>query len=248
MDNIILNVDSRFRNRTKYPNAAKYSYRMSEKIKNCKYIRMSSIEFPNLYYTFSKEKRNITFDITCTDIIPLCDPSNNTIDNLTRTITINEGMYDAESILLEIQAQLDKINVLACYKYRIIFNNISGHVKFTSEKSFTINFDNGYDPQNCQSILYPSLGHLLGFRQTLYLSIINTDYDEDLYECDKNVIYSECNLDVAGDTYLFLKINNYGVIYNDFEDVVVTTKNYMKDTYNIKDINKSDTINIIKMD
>ena len=53
MENILLNVDSRFRMKDKYPNSAKFSYRASEKIKNCKYIRVSSIEFPNLYWTFN---------------------------------------------------------------------------------------------------------------------------------------------------------------------------------------------------
>ena len=65
MENVLVNIDSRFRDRLKYPNAAKFTYRMSEKIKNCKYIRMSSIEFPNLYHTFSSKKLNTYFYITC---------------------------------------------------------------------------------------------------------------------------------------------------------------------------------------
>jgi hypothetical protein len=125
---------------------------------------------------------------------------------------------------------LDKINLLACYGYKIVFNNISGHIKFTGAKSFSINFDNGYDPQDNASILYPSLGYLLGFRQDIYYSVSNPDYIDDNCSCaddEKYAIYSECNLDVAGDTYLFLKINNYGVIHNDFEDVEITVKNDM---------------------
>ena len=69
MDNIILNVDSRFRDKKKYPNSAKFTYRMSETIKNCKYIRMSSIEFPNLYYNFTLKKGNTSFKILYLSIL-----------------------------------------------------------------------------------------------------------------------------------------------------------------------------------
>ena len=60
MDNIIINIDSRFRNKQIYNNSGKFIYQLSEKIKNCKYIRLSSFEFPNLYFTFTEKKNNIS--------------------------------------------------------------------------------------------------------------------------------------------------------------------------------------------
>jgi len=59
MDNIIINIDSRFRNKQIYSNAGKFTYHLGDKIKNCKYIRLSSFEFPNLYFTFTEKKNNI---------------------------------------------------------------------------------------------------------------------------------------------------------------------------------------------
>ena len=232
MENVLVNIDSRFRDRLKYPNAAKCTYRMSEKIKNCKYIRMSSIEFPNLYHTFSSKKLNTYFYITCTDTIN--DISGSFVINTPFKITISNGMYDTESMLLEIQAQLDKINVTGSYEYKVIFNNLNGHVRLTSIRPFSVNFYNGYNPQDNMSLLYPSLGHHLGYRDISYNAIPNPDIDMDDPDhcgCDENneyyIVNSNCNMDVAGDTYIFLKVNDYGNIYHDFEEISVNVYNNM---------------------
>jgi len=223
MENVLVNIDSRFRDRLKYPNAAKFTYRMSEKIKNCKYIRMSSIEFPNLYHTFSSKKLNTYFYITCTDTP---DISGQYTTDTPVKITISNGMYDVESMLLEIQAQLDKINVTGSYEYKVIFNNLNGHIRLTSIRPFSVNFYNGYNPQDNMSLLYPSLGHHLGYRDISYNAIPNPDIDindPDQCGCDENneyyIVNSNCNMDVAGDTYIFLKVNDYGNIYHDFEEI-----------------------------
>ena len=82
MENIIINIDSRFRDKNKFPKSSSFSLALSERIKNCIYIRLSSIEFPNLYFTFTELKKNTSFNITLDD---------NTVIN----IIIHDGFYDS---------------------------------------------------------------------------------------------------------------------------------------------------------
>ena len=58
-DIYIVNIDSKFKNPI-YTNSADFIYTFLEPLKNIISIKLSSIEFPNLYYTFSSKKK-ITF-------------------------------------------------------------------------------------------------------------------------------------------------------------------------------------------
>jgi hypothetical protein len=91
MDNILINIDSRFRNKQVYTNSGKFIYNLSENIKNCKYIRLSSFEFPNLYFSFTQNKLNTSFKIIK--------------DYVTYDILIEDGFYASDTLLKEIQAE-----------------------------------------------------------------------------------------------------------------------------------------------
>jgi hypothetical protein len=82
----------------------------------------------------------------------------------------------------------------------INLNMANGYVSIMSSASgadFSINFTN--------SGPYPSLGYILGFRKNTYNSVLNGE---------KRYVKSESQLDVIGDNYIFLKVNDYGRIYN----------------------------------
>ena len=195
MDNIIINIDSRFRNKQVYTNSGKFVHNLSEPIKNCKYIRLSSIEFPNLYFTFTEKKQNISFKITQ--------------GVKTYQLTIEEGYYSSDTLLTEIQAQLDKANTFFPANFDIEFNYNNGFITISDDNDFTIDFSNG-------DSRYSSLGYQLGFRQDTY-----TSESMVISGSAKKGITSESQLDTIGDNYLFLKINDYGVIYHDFEDILI---------------------------
>jgi hypothetical protein len=192
MENIIVNIDSRFRDMKKYPNGSKFIYSLSENLKNCKYIRLSSIELPNLYFTFAESKKNISFIITC--------------NLLNHTISIEDGMYTPDLLLNSIQQKFDILNQIHSFNFKINFNIINGFINIENNRSFKINFSNY--PSD-----YESLGFHLGFRKYIYESIYNDD-DKKYY------VKSEGQLDTIGDAYLFLKINDYGIIYHDFKDII----------------------------
>jgi len=76
----------------------------------------------------------------------------------------------------------------------LTFNEISSccNISNGSEK-LNINFTN--------TTKYPSLGYMLGFRKNIYT-------------CNNNYT-SESVVNIVGDDYIFLRINDYGIIYND---------------------------------
>ena len=194
MDNIIINIDSRFRNKQIYNNAGKFTYQLGEKIKNCKYIRLSSFEFPNLYFTFTEKKNNISFKLTSNDKEYI--------------VIIDDGFYASDSILVEIQTQFNKANLYMETEFKISFNYNNGFCSIENDKQFSIDFSN-------QLSRYHSLGHQLGFRQDTYIGIPRVEGGSAVFS-----ITTEAQLDTIGDQYVFLKLNDYGVIYHDYEDIL----------------------------
>lgn len=195
MDNIIINIDSRFRNKQLYTNSGKFVHSLSEPIKNCKYIRLSSIEFPNLYFTFTEKKQNTSFTITKY--------------GTSHEVKIEDGYYASDTLLTEIQKQLDEANTVLGTNLEIEFNYNNGFVTIKNDTEFSIDFSNG-------TSRYPSLGYQLGYRQNSYEAVSTVIAGSPAY-----AIITESQLDTVGDNYLFLKINDYGVIYHDFEDVLI---------------------------
>jgi hypothetical protein len=146
MENIIINIDSRFRNTTKYPNPAYFVQNLSENIKNCKYIRVSTIELPqsnDFYYSLNSNKDNQNFILT--------------INNQLFNIVVPTGSYNKQSIISAIQSQLSNNNL------NININNNSNYVTISNNLNtpVTINFSNNSN--------YPSLGRLLGFQNNTYI-------------------------------------------------------------------------------
>jgi hypothetical protein len=196
MDNIIVNIDSRFRNKQVYPNSGKFVYNLSENIKNCKYVRLSSFEFPNLYFTFTKTKINTSFTI---------------IKDLIRfEVVIEDGFYASDSLLTAIQTKLADANLTLGTNLTIEFNFNNGFVTIQNDSEFSLDFSNS-------TSRYPSLGYQLGYRSDKYnvnsSTVINGSFTY--------AATTESQLDAVIDSYLFLKINDYGVIYHDFEDILV---------------------------
>jgi hypothetical protein len=178
MENILINVDSRFRNTDLYPNSGKFTLKLNQTIKDILYIRLSSTEIPNLYYTFSQVKKNVSFIVT--------------VGAANTTVTIGDGFYDATQMLTKLQSLLP-LNMT------IAVNLLNGIVTISHTTSFSINFSNNSTSK--------PLGHYLGFIKDNYTSVLNN-------VTTRNEIVSDTLLDTIGDNYIFLRINDYGKIYN----------------------------------
>ena len=238
MENIICNIDSRFRDMNAYKNPGFFTYKLNEPLKNINYIRLSSIELPTVFYTFLHDYNNISFKII-------------TSDNITRTILIEEGNYDSTSIISQIQASFDLINENNDFSLSISWDSVNYKVTFTSITEFTLIFDNNSK--------YRSLGDRLGFRldNSSYLAADqNTKFSENV---DRDLYYwtGETFLDITKDDYIFLRINDYGVIYNDVRNntllakVILYDQQFIIDTganFLTKAFNFKQPINISKLE
>ena len=134
----ILSLDTRFRNKSVYPNSGHFSYELDLPIKDVISLSLSSIELPNVYHTFSSKKGNISFLFN------------------TRTITIPAGNHGACELIDLLKTLLPELEITIDF--------MTGRLTFTSKDNmpFTLDFPVIGNP------LRPTLGYLLGFRKTQY--------------------------------------------------------------------------------
>ena len=107
MDIKLINVNSRNIDKDKY-DASNFIFDLDEEINNVAYIKLGSIEIPITAYTFLSSKKNVSFKIG--------DGVN--ID----TVTIEDGNYTTDSLMLVIQTHLDNINTTRSKNYAIDIN------------------------------------------------------------------------------------------------------------------------------
>lgn len=212
MENILVNIDSRFRDKTKYPTSTSFTILQDDKIKNAKYIRVSGVEMPNTYYYFTEARGNVAFRI----IMEQGNPGE------TFDIVLREGNYTSDLLLNFIQSEyLDEINAntetlptqIQRYNFQITFDEINSKVlisNYTNTRiisgspvavggaNFSLDFSRNIPTP------YPTLGQSFGFTETFYSGT--------------NYYYGENILNVGIDTYCYLRVNDYGIIYNHVRD------------------------------
>jgi hypothetical protein len=208
----ILNIDSRFRTSCNNP-ATDFQYRLEHPYKNIIRLRVASVEIPNMFYTFSKAKKNVTFVIKAFDITGIVRQA---------TIVIPDGNYNSIELINEIQIQLDA-NMRDTYGIfiTISLNAINAKVTFINNgvtstpitavsvptqpaKPFVLDFLSV--PCFKNRLHNFGLGYNLGYRTKAYKASktgINSTTGLTIY-----LIEAEACLDVVGDTYIFLAIND----------------------------------------
>ena len=207
----LLSIDSRFRTNV-METSTNFQYRLEHTYRNVIRMKVSSIEIPNMFYTFMASKGNTTMKISTTDI-----------DGITRylTITIPDGNYTISELITLIQTQFNtgyrdpygiflQISLNAnTGKITISHNGLSAYpvtltttVPTSGAGPITINFQPSgtvcYQNYNC------GLGYNLGYRQRLYqLSTPTSTTPFNTY-----TLTGEAVVDIAGDTYCFLQVND----------------------------------------
>ena len=212
MENIIINIDTSYRDIVSYPNAGLFTYKLNNSLKNITYIRLSSIELPIVYYTFTEKYGNISFRIF--------------FGNQKHDIIIQEGNYDSVMIITEIQSKLDLLNQTYGTTFNLSWDMINYKITLTNKTAFTLFFDNGIS-QN-----HRTLGNRLGFRYDNQGYMSNNQKTKLDLNTNTTIYYwtGETIMDIAKDNYLFLRINDYGVIYNDNRSPGIIAKLLLYDT------------------
>ena len=215
----ILNIDSRFRAHCS-EKSTDFSYKLEHTYKNIIRMRVASVEIPNMWYSFSKAKKNISFIIKALDITGI---------PRVVTIEIDEGNYSAQLLIQEIQNMINEklrnpygifIGVtlnLSTAKVTFTHNGVANYplanpttdIPIQSAKPFILDFISC--PCFKDRIHNFGLGYYLGFRLKAYKATESEVLPAVPPATTGLTVYKikpEGCLDVVGDTYLFLAIND----------------------------------------
>jgi hypothetical protein len=153
----VINVDSRFRSFTgstatntyDESKSSNFVFRPARAYKNIVSIKLSSLEFPNVMYTFSASRENITIGIS--------KPPGNPYVNF----TISPGNYpDAATLATAVE---DAIQV-TYPTFSIVYEPITSKITISDANPFDMDFT----PSTITLPFDNGLGHYLGFRNLEY--------------------------------------------------------------------------------
>jgi hypothetical protein len=184
----VISVDSRFRTNRQEP-SFDFLYKLVNQVKNVVSIRLSSVEIPNTWYTFSNYCGNTSFVVTL-------------FSGQTSTITIPEGNY---SLVLGLGNTLQTVltsilnTALPGNSFSVNLNEISRLLTISSTTKFQIDFSQGIFAGRIDNW---GLGYNLGFRAANFpdpSKPLQTDYD---------FVHTGVALpDILGSNYIFLSLN-----------------------------------------
>ena len=210
----VINIDSRFRDPDPSSSSGNFQFSLLSSVRNVLRIRITSIEFPNNFYMFSKLRRNITLKISFVDT-----------DSQPKILTVRvpDGNYLLNDLLQQlisdIGAHLDGFD--------LTFNAVTGKFIFTWDRSFVLDTACSEGDTYDRPFDY-GLGYNLGFSRGIFES------DGPDLSGNYNIMSDQLSY-FAGDAYVFLKINNFDcvrqtVLGNDFSAmakiIITSPKDY----------------------
>ncbi len=199
----VYNIDSRFRsaviitdpttNNYDSQSTTNFLFRLARMIKNVASVKLSSFEFPNIFYTFSTSRNNSSFVV-------------NLLGNI-QTITIDDGNYlqsgsdtliDYVALCSEIEGKLDAAYGLGAFT--VTFNASNDKVTITNGGStqFTISFVETAIISNLNLVATNrnnGLGYFLGFQNYTYGG--SSSYT------------GESGTQIVGDQYIYLSLSDW---------------------------------------
>jgi hypothetical protein len=210
----IVNIDSRFRN-SSTESPSNFLYRFAHPYKNIIRMRVASVEIPQPWNTFTYAKKNIGFVVKAYDV---SDAMQNML------VAIPPGNYTYSELEIAIQEQFNLLAATYGIFMKITINSVSKKCKIenlgvspigslvpTIEPSpFTLDFSVvGFEKRNADW----GLGYNLGFRKrVIYVDYANVATSFDVY------VVSSCPVDIVGDVYSLLAINDYYTVEHRTDD------------------------------
>ncbi len=181
----IINIDTRFRDSAEMSTSSNFYYTLASPIKNILRVRITSVEFPNNYYQFTRKRKNVTFRVIYQG------PSG----PMGQPIEIEEGTYNAfelQDALNDIFQEPGGLNWLS-----VAFVATTGHFIFTGTQNFAI--DTSYETYD-RPFDY-GLTYYMGFSRKLHKATSPS--------AGKFVVESDGLSNFAGDSYMLLRLNDF---------------------------------------
>ena len=172
----LLNIDSRFRDKPQSTSSSDFLIRLPRTYKNVITLRMSSIELPNTWYTFSKEHKTTSFYVN--DIYIEIPDGNYTVDGGVSGSVFTDIVQEALNTAITGESFTVFLDPVSS---KIVIENDGGN-------DFTMDFgnDTGFTPYS------NGIGYLMGFTSSSYSG--------------QSVYVSEYVLNTNGDNYVFLQL------------------------------------------
>lgn len=187
MENIIINVNSLFRDKEKYPLATKFNYELPTDFKYIIKMNVTSLEVPNIVYIISEYRKNNKFKLI-----------NNT-SGISKTITIKDGNYTSSNLVSYLNVDIFTDEFKTELGITILLSKIdpiTGFLMFSSDIDLTLDYTR---KENCNTE-YENLNYFFGFSKEINNSIFNIS--NNYYE-----ITGDSVVNFVGTNYIFLKIN-----------------------------------------
>lgn len=198
--NLPYNIDSRFRDgvvtttssNTLFPQSStNFIFRLSKLIKNVKSVKLTSLEFPNTFFTFSNSRGNNTFTVT--------------VGGVTKRVFINEGNYlvsgskeiiDVAALALAFQTGL--VFAFPSESFLVSYGATPTRVTISNGNIFTLTFsttssilNGGITAKNRNN----GVGYFLGYQNYQYSG--------------SNSYTGEVTPQLIGDAYIYLAISDW---------------------------------------
>lgn len=217
MENLIFNINSLHRDKSKFAKPNKFEIELPSKIKNIIYLKMTSVELPYVFYNFHEDRNNVSFTIRHT---------NNT---LTDTITLDNGNYTSDLLVDFITNKLNVINTSRGTNFALSLSFVTGKLTFTNSTQFTLDFSRTGNTK------YEGINHYLGFINESYtgtsiiadsvLNIVGNHYAFIKINNISNVIDPKVNNIFAK---IILDTERYNIYYEGNDKFVSKTKQFRK--------------------
>lgn len=186
----IVNVDSRHRDTPAASTSADFFFTLLNTIRNVIRVRVTSIEFPNNYFFYSRRRQNTHFYIQYKE----CD------DKIIRVkITIPDGNYTVEQMIAELSERMlaAKLPILPLAGPVVDFSLVNGAFTFYGTVPFTIDTEE----ETKDRMFDYGLGYYLGFTRGRFTA--ESDASGNYF------VMSNICANFVGDSYLFMRVNDF---------------------------------------
>ena len=221
----LINIDTIFRNNYTSTSSTDYIYTFPVPLNNIISMKLSVVELPNIWYTFSNKKQNNIFSITVNNVV--CPGP---IPSTTYIITIPEGNYTSAEMVDAMNNYFHNTGYLNFlhfdidpYTHKTIIRARNINDSGTDPKPYdpvdpcySVNFNFSIDfrlPTNLNRAINKNAGWILGFRNNMY-NIDKTNTHTNIIDQPTSIVY-EGYLDSEGafgssvTQYLFLSIDDF---------------------------------------
>ena len=208
--------DIQFREDPTESTSSDFYFRLLNPVKNVLRVRVTSIEFPNNYKFFTAMRRNVTMDIA--------------LNSTKHTFVLDDGNYTAFDIQTQLQEFIDE--KFLTNSIIVAWDGVRARYSFTCTTG-TVTISVPTDVRNSyydRPFAY-GLAYHLGFNYNNGTPHVSTPDSS-----GTNILVSDGCANFAGDSYVFLKVNDFDCVVqnigdNDFHAlakiVIREPKNYM---------------------